>query len=226
MNSVFFVWAVAYSIVYRLADILDKALKTDYKTVPICMLLFTVIFLYWIFKSGKAEYIGVKKAAISKNNIYMAIPLLMFPLYNIMVTKQVSADVYDILLILSAIVVEEVFFRGVIQKHFLHSGLIMSVLITNLLFAGYHSFNIFSGADIYYTLWQVLNAFIVGVCYSLVVILYDSLIPAAAAHFLVNLTGMYKDTDLTGISFIVAIHIIYALFLLKKAKNNYDKREK
>jgi len=221
MRYVFFLWAVAYSLVHEFSEMLCVYLGTGYGLVSVMMFLYAAVFVIWLIKTDRAEHIGVKKGKVTIENIYVAAPLAMLPLYNFITIKQPKINIFDILLVLGSVMTEEIFFRGILQKLFSNAGIMSAIVKTNLIFAIYHFVNASSGVGMYFVFVQVTTAFIVGICYSMVSVVYDSILPAATAHILVNITGANSNNQyvLTNAYFIcISLYLIYTLFLMKKYK--------
>lgn len=225
MNSAFFIWGILYSAVYMFANYICRLFQMDIRLVSFVVLIYLITFIYWIHRTDKADYVGIKTVNIRHSGIALMLPLLIMPVYNLIGTVNYTITVSDIVLVASAAVTEEIFFRGIIQKYFIQKDRISEIIKINAVFALYHTVNIFAGKDMHYVLWQMICAFAIGICYSVITVLYNSIIPAAIAHAVLNITGiignMQHEIKILWLMPAVGLNIIYAVFLLKKYKNCY-----
>ena len=91
--------------------------------------------------------------------------------------------------------VEELFFRVLLLDYFKSNSVLAMVIKPSLLFAVYHIVNIFGTTDKKYIFWQVVLAFIIGVCYNMTVMAYKSIIPCVLSHFLTNITATANNLN-------------------------------
>ncbi len=101
---------------------------------------------------------------------------------------------YQTLLMISlAAIGEEIIFRFCLQNFLLSKAklsVIISVWITNIIFALSHLLNLMSYASMGYVLVQVFCAFAVGVCLSVMYAKTRSLVSCIFLHILINLTSL------------------------------------
>lgn len=190
-------WICAYGLIYILAELLVQAKKFSPWFLPLTMFGYTCALLLWIFRRGKSRSVGL--CAIRKmpaKSYWQLLPLLLFPLYNIMTRRYLEGNLADALLMFSICTVEEIFFRGFLLHYFKKHGAFSAVLFSSILFALFHLANFVNGNPLLYTLMQFLSAFSVALCYGAATLHFRSLIPGLLAHFLTNMTAG-EANDLT-----------------------------
>ena len=106
------------------------------------------------------------------------------------------------LFILTAALMEEVVFRGLIMHAFVrvwgntNRGLIKSVLVSSLLFSGLHILDLLSGRPLPNVLLQSVEAFLLGTFLAALVLSGKSIYPAIFFHGLLNLAGYLSSKGL------------------------------
>ena len=128
------------------------------------------------------------------------LPVLVLPLWQVIHGVFPGWMPGEILLVLSAVVVEEVFFRGFalpfLHRRFPRTG----VLGAAILFALLHGANFLSGWDPGYVVLQILLAAVAGYYWGLLRLRFGSLLPCILAHGLINLTGSTLRPTKTGVA--------------------------
>ncbi|MEJ6398158.1 CPBP family intramembrane glutamic endopeptidase [Yoonia sp. 208BN28-4] len=86
---------------------------------------------------------------------------------------------------------EETIFRGILM-HGLRSrfGPFAALLLSSVIFGIFHFSNVLAGQDFAFTVFQVLNAFALGLVFGAVYLQTNSLWPPIILHFLWNAAGM------------------------------------
>jgi uncharacterized protein len=113
---------------------------------------------------------------------------------------------------LSAAVVEEGIYRGLILHALFPRGAWQAALVSAGLFALAHGLNIFAGYSPAYVLLQVAYTFAIGFCFAAMVFRGGSLWPLVLAHTLINFAGFLAlpRGSATGVDTIsVAVTIAY-----------------
>ena len=95
----------------------------------------------------------------------------------------------EIVPILTAVVAEELLFRGFLPECLCRPSRLSGVVGSAVLFAALHSVNFLAGGDPVYVTVQILTALVAGIYWGLIRLRFQSLLPCMMAHLLVNLTG-------------------------------------
>lgn len=133
-----------------------------------------------------------------------------------------SLSGYVILFILSAAILEEVTFRGLILNGMMRTwgstsrGPIRSVLVSSLLFCSIHLLDFLSGRPPIIVLLQSLQAFFLGIFLAVLVLKSKSIYPAVIFHATINLAG-YLSFASQGIEPAPSAWLLMSLVLLPLA---------
>ncbi|MDO5119694.1 MAG: CPBP family intramembrane metalloprotease [Coriobacteriales bacterium] len=153
--------------------------------------------------------------------------------------KQISSIPICAVLALAPGVFEELLFRGIPISNWMRtakdSGTIMKcALITSVLFGCVHGFNVFSGAAISSTLYQIFYSTCIGFFFCAVFLRTASIWPTIIVHFLIDFSAfLFMDMEHGGVitqelkfglDFYVTLGIgitvlLLGLFMLRKSKH-------
>lgn len=173
-----FLWISLYGFIY---EVFDKS--------PVAMFIYAMALVRWIGVTNRFSRIGIQKPVLEKKYWYTMIPLLGFPLINLLVAKAFWFDFSLAFLMLSVAIVEEIFFRGFLLQSLMRLGKKRAIFITSFVFGVFHFVNLYRAANLRYVLLQVMYAFAVGAYYSIMAIKTNSILPCVLSHFLINITG-------------------------------------
>ncbi len=182
-------WVIAYGLIYLGGERLSLLLGEAHCVTAFLMLLYAVALTIRLFKDRKRAFYYDISFKIKPLDLLIAIPMLILPIINLL-TVDISLTPFEAVLIMSVAVIEEVFFRNYLFLFINRKLKLMpSALISGLIFALFHSVNIFNNGDGLFIAMQMLSAFAVGVCFCAVSARLKSLTLAIFAHILINLTG-------------------------------------
>ncbi|QGU08763.1 CAAX amino terminal protease self- immunity (plasmid) [Corynebacterium occultum] len=182
----------------------------------------TVIMLAYLLRSGIGLQIGLGVSpAVPAARMWFYLPLL------ILIGLPLLRGVRDDLTILIGVTIiahfvfvgflEEVLFRGLLLHALLRKGRpVWAVIVTSLTFGLGHSASLFIGQGGTDTALQIINATLVGLLFTLVVIATGSLQAVIVAHILYNIIAEFSTIG-EGTSLIIpaiAVLIIYGSWLL------------
>lgn len=214
MKLKIFLWALVYNAVC----IAGMHSKYSY-FIPVMVLIYTSLFVGWLYKTKQHISAGLTMKGIKKEKLWIIAPLFILPLYNLCISDHCAVKTETAVLMLGAVVTEEIFFRGIIPQLFSNKGLLKAVVLSNILFALYHLTNITADMSLEYVIVQMILSFAVGMCYSFTAVVHKSILPCTAAHFATNITcgKLYSiyDTEGLWLILIAAIYMIYNLYLFK-----------
>lgn len=102
-------------------------------------------------------------------------------------------------------------------------GMLFAVLVSSLLFAITHSLQLLGGQDFFSTAIQISYAFFTGLVLALLIVLGQPLIVTILFHGINNTLIVLASEDGEDIFtlIIVAILVIYSIFLYKKYRASY-----
>lgn len=205
-------------------------------TVPrlIMGVLLTAIFILLDGKRYFTQRSGIRQLVWCIPCLFVA--LANFP-YSALIGGAATVERADLIWLfiikcLAIAVMEEVLFRGLIQKYLYDFfgqkkyGALLTAAVTAIIFALFHLINLFNGANIGSTLLQVGYSFLIGAMLSAVIIRTENIYICIAIHCLFDIggliipdlgTGAFQDAvfwALTAVAGIICFaHILY--FLMK-----------
>ena len=194
----FAVWAVLYGLSYSLSKLL---LPT---ALPYAVLIYAILLIVWLGYRQRLKALHVCRPVASRwTDIPVMALLLILPAAN-RITGGSYADGKTAVLMLGAVIVEEVFFRGILlaEPGTFENPLIkwmedrpdhVKAILSSGLFAVFHAVNAIGGEAGIQVLPQIICAFCAGMLFAAVTFRTDSLIPAAAGHYLINITASEEN---------------------------------
>jgi len=149
--------------------------------------------------------------------LFEYLPFLALPVCNLLYAQPVNHDWHVIILLSCAAITEELLFRGVLLEH-LPLGHMPALFLSSLAFALLHAANLVS-SPVQHVFLQIICAFFFGVCAGAATLLHKSLIPALAAHLLINLTGARTQLPSQTLIVCIAIYTIYGPLLCRRLRD-------
>lgn len=212
----FILWIAAYGLVYTAAGRLQQNVHPW--VVPLAMAGYAAALIGWIFRTGRAQFLGLCAARKGKiSSFYRFLPLLILPVCNLLTAKTFFPGLPVFFLMLSVCAAEEIFFRGFLLRSLMQYGALPAIVLSSGIFALFHLVNLMSGGLPAYTWMQVLCAFSVGICYGAITIQTGSLIPCFFAHFLTNITAAPVSTGAVPWFWLcIAAYVLCGIHLCKE----------
>lgn len=171
------------------------------------------------------EYYGLKKAEQPKKYLYFLplIPIVSVNLWGGVHVNHTPAQIlFHILTMLNIGFIEEIIFRGFLFRMMAKEHLRLAVAVSSLTFGIGHIVNLFNGAELVPTLFQVAYATAIG--YLFIVIFYGStsLIPCIVAHSLTNALSIFNEENVVSRYvvpvFLIVFPLLYAFYIQKNCK--------
>lgn len=155
---------------------------------------------------------------IEKNSMKMVwayIPLILVEVVSIVMCGfSITISVLPLLFFTLAVGFnEEIFFRGLILKYVNQKSLKQGTIISSTLFGLLHAGNLLGGADLLYTVLQIIFAFLVGLVLAEVTIITKSLWVPITWHVIHNFISFQGGNALDKKVIIVNIIQVAILFL-------------
>jgi len=204
-----FLWIILYGLVYCVCT----AVEGSPWVLPLGMLAYTAGFLLWISASGFREWIRLRK--VPKGIPWQLLPVFIPAAGNLLLNAAAFPEWEEGLTLICVSITEELFFRGFLFQHLMKQGQGKAVLGTSLLFSLMHLGNLLGGAELSYTMAQLLFGFWSGVCYCLVILRWSSIYPCILAHVMINLTaaGTSGEKWIPAAAGYTAVYVVYSLWL-------------
>lgn len=232
------VLSVAYAVLILLfavaAGVVTTILKTDrIQTIQIQTVSFILSIIAGFFlmkKSGYSfsEYGFRSLPEESKGKILWLLPLVLVEASAFLVgLREGMTFAYVVSVLLFTLTVginEEMYFRGLILKLLSIKGTKFAVIVSSVIFGIVHLGNIAGGADIFYTILQVLFAALFGLVCAEIAIKTKSLLIVIVWHFVHDFIAYSTAPELSiralGIlGFQCLILLICAIYLWKEIEN-------
>ena len=192
----------------------------DYRSSIINSLL-SLFLIILIIKINKLKYYGICKVTNIKKYMYW-LPLILIISINlwngININNRIDEIIFYIITMINIGFIEEIIFRGFLFRMIEKDNLKIAILISSVTFGFGHVINLFNGADLIPTLFQICYATSIG--YLFVTIFYNSgsLLPCIITHSLVNALSIFNiNNNSIYISsiFLIIIPIIYVFYINK-----------
>ena len=220
-------WIIAYVVLFSLADSVSVGLGTEkIITAPLCVLM-TVILLLWIKRNHLLSKYGLARIKVDHKKYLYYLPLLVLISTNLWGGFALRlSPVETVLYVVSMIgvgILEEVIFRGLLFKALRKDNLKTAVVISSVTFGIGHIVNLLNGADVLPTLLQIVYATAAGFLFTILFHRSGTLLPCIIAHSAINSLSAFgaersPTLDLIAAAVLTVLSLLYALWILKKAK--------
>lgn len=224
------VWLMIYLLLNTITGNLAGSLGIEpYLVNSLPNLLLSVVCLYYLMRSNIAADIGLLTKPTEKpKTMLFYFPLLIIPFLNLFYGINKDLSLTQILAILSMYIgvgfMEEIIFRGLMLKALTQKwNHYVVVLFISLTFAFGHAVSIVAiDQSVGDTILQIINAFIVGFLFTIVVLASGNLTICVITHILYNFMAEISlvgstNTEIIMVSFIITL--LYTVYLLLFGKN-------
>lgn len=236
----------------QLAGIFYKTIVNG-KYIPyliseIVVLLFAIILVI----IRKRTYIFKEKKLSFKNTLDICLPILILACLSFVTNLSSIVNSVNIPNIISLVIYaaaiglfEEIFFRGIILEEMLKSSdskkaVILSIILSGIIFGSLHFTNIFYGQDLITTIMQLIQSSAIGILFAVVYVLSKNIFALAFLHGFYDFAVLLNETSLTTScsyidstplsvtlsSFIASLilSLIYIVYSVKVFKSDNKKR--
>lgn len=231
-------WALLILAFYIAGGVITQVLKmNEINTLLVnglCVWLSVLIALLYIRKSryhfGDMGFRRIEKE--SNNKILFYFPAIIIEIVGFSVGIRNVSLGFILAVVFFTVAVgfaEEIYFRSLILKTLEGEGVKKAIIISSVIFGITHLGNLAGGANISYTIIQVVYAFAFGVVFAEIFYLTKSLIPVILWHFLHDATSyIQKQPDINEVILFAGIQttilVAYALYMWKMIKEENIKR--
>lgn len=224
------VWLGIYLVLNTITDNIASAMNIEFHLVSaIPNLILGVVCFIYLKRTHISENIGLLTKSTEKSSVMLFyIPLLILPflnlLYGINTSLSATAIVFMAMMYIGVGFMEEVIFRGLmfkaLEKKWNHYLVVAFISFT---FAIGHIVSMVaidqSGGD---TLLQIVNAFVVGFMFMIVILASGNLSVCIITHILYNFVANISNVGYTHteiITFNIMITGFYFVYLTLRGKN-------
>ena len=197
---------------------------TDFKSALINT-AFSAVLLLIIFILKRRKYYGLTGIVNIRAYLYF-IPLALIVSVNlwggINIKNTREEIIWHIVNMLNIGFIEEIIFRGFLFKMMAKDNVKLAISVSAITFGIGHIVNLFNGADVIYTVMQILYAISVGYLFVMIFHKSGSLIPCIIAHSVMNALSIFSSDKeilfyITSV-FLIIVPVIYLVYINKKIK--------
>ena len=228
------IFPVAAGVITQVNGIED--IETAYLIQAICFVLAAIIGGL-IYRKYRSKPEGGSKYPFDK--VLYFIPIIIMELI-VLIPGYINEGfhlhnnlkLFGIILIFTLAVgfSEEFFFRGIILKILRKDGVLYSIIVSSIVFGLLHASNLLGGANVLYTLLQIIYALLFGLVAASIVTLHQSLTPVIIWHFLHDFLAFSMgdrihgvEVELSPLMIVLSIvqilvMLLYTIYLYKQIK--------
>jgi len=187
--------------------------------------IFSIFLIIIMVVLKRTSYYGIRKVTNLKEYLYF-IPLLLIISVNlwngINISNKINEIVFYIITMLNIGFIEEIIFRGFLFKMMAKDNVKSAIIVSSITFGIGHIINLFNGADVILTLFQVVYAISIGFLFVIIFYKSKSLIPCIITHSLVNALSVFNIDNTLSMYitpiFLTIVPIIYAIYIKNNVK--------
>ena len=187
--------------------------------------VFSIFLIILMIILKRTSYYGITKVKNLKKYLYF-IPLLLIISVNlwngINISNKVNEIVFYIITMLNIGFIEEIIFRGFLFKMMAKDNVKSAIIVSSITFGIGHIINLFNGADVIFTLFQVVYAISIGFLFVIIFYKSKSLIPCIITHSLVNALSVFSINNTLSMYiapiFLTIVPIVYAIYIKNNVK--------
>lgn len=217
-------FSISMIIIYILTNsyCMQNFTLTSYKTFLVNIVL-TLIIIIIILTSKLTKYYCLNRFPNPKKYIYF-IPLLIIISVNFWNGFNLNDTPIEIIFyILSMLCIgflEEIIFRGFLYQMMAKDSEMSAIIVTSLTFGIGHIINIFNGADLIPTLFQVCYAISIGFLFVTILRKSKSLWPCIITHSLTNALSIFNIDNNISLYVVpivlIIVPMLYSIYIIKK----------
>lgn len=225
----FLLWLAAYLVVFIVSVNMGVNLGLSQEAAAALPLgVLAIVLLIYLSRTGIGRDIGLGVPSQTSAGrmwfylpllILVAIPLLEGFRIDLTATKALAICAFALFVGL----IEEILFRGMLLRHLMATMRpIWAVLISALTFGAGHGFSLLVGLNALDTALQIINAIIVGLVFTLVVLATGNLHAVIVAHVLYNAVVMFSPPSggVLHLAVGAVILLVYGYWLLRLIRSH------
>ena len=195
--------------------------------------VFSLLLIALTVTLKRTDYYGLAKAREPRKFLYF-LPLVLIVSVNLWSGVHINTTplgiLFHILTMLNIGFIEEIIFRGFLFRMMAKDNERVAIAVSSVTFGIGHVVNLFNGAELVPTLFQIAYATAIGYLFVIIFQKSGSLIPCIAAHSLNNALSDFNTENLVSKYiapvFLIVFPLLYAIYILngfKKGKNDPDR---
>ncbi len=197
---------------------------TDYRSAVINT-VFSVALIILTIALKRVSYYGLIKAENPKKFLCF-LPLVLIISVNlwsgININNTPKEIVFHILTMLNVGFIEEIIFRGYLFRMMEKDNVKVATAVSSITFGIGHIVNLFNGAELVPTLFQICYAMAIGYLFVVIFRKSKSIVPCIVAHSVNNALSIFNADNTVSLYvapvFLVVVPLLYAVYLNKTVK--------
>ncbi len=221
------IWLFVYLTGLLISNILSDLLGVPNLCTTVYRILFVLILFIYMQKKKVLSYYGISSIKkLDSKALQYYIPFGLLVIAPFVFGVEISLSWWQILLLsfdaLCIGFIEEVLMRGFLFKALLKKGKVLATVISSCAFGLIHIVNLLGGANILYTLIQIVFACAFGFVCAIFFYKTNNIIPCIICHGLLDLGALFWTSDakemLMIFGLLAFISLVYGINLLKTNK--------
>lgn len=197
---------------------------TDYRSAVINT-VFSVALIILTIALKRVSYYGLIKAENPKKFLCF-LPLVLIISVNlwsgININNTPKEIVFHILTMLNVGFIEEMIFRGYLFRMMEKDNVKVATAVSSITFGIGHIVNLFNGAELVPTLFQICYAMAIGYLFVIIFRKSKSIVPCIVAHSVNNALSIFNADNAVSLYvapvFLVVVPLLYAVYINKTVK--------
>lgn len=225
----FVFWLFVYALVSNIFIPLSEAISVPNSLTAIAYLLLCGIVIFVLYKKGKLKYYGFRSLhSLNYRKLLFCIPMIIIASVNLWSGIHINDTWIQIILVSVCMLcvgfIEELLFRSFLVKALMNKSEALAIIVSGSIFGFIHLLNIFTGADLFSTLLQVLYAMSFGFMCAIFFCRTNNIIPCVLCHSIGNVFDTFLPAEQSlsmqyfGCGAIIIIAGFYSVYLLKRRK--------
>lgn len=224
--SFFMIWLVIYLILINASTMLSQYAGIDNLFTAVFGCLFVIVMLLYLKRHDLLTDYGLKPVnKLNAKKLLYFIPMIIYGSSNLWYGIHLSVSLDQLFFITVSMIcvgfAEEMIFRSFLLKALDHKRDIAAVMISALLFGGLHLLNILGGAELFLTLFQVLNTTAFGFMCAAFYRKTNHIMPCIICHSLYNAFDIFMPVSSTnGMLFcellVIMTAFAYGIYIMKR----------
>ena len=218
-------WIILYVVGFGNADTLSVAIGIPKLLTAIMGLALSVLLLGFLYKHDLLPHFGLCAFQGNLRIFLFFLPLIAISSVNFWYGIGWNETALTVVLHMISMCfvgfLEEVIFRGLLFKGMCKTNVNAAIIISSLTFGVGHIVNLLLGALLFETLLQLVNAAVIGFCYTAIFLAGGSILPCILSHAFINSSSIFACEPTNTLLIIttviqVALSLGYGFWLLHK----------
>lgn len=181
-------------------------------------ILLTFVFIIWVKKNNLEKKYGLFMPKYPAYKAWYFLPLIIVAcfglIWGVKLNFSKSETIFYVVSMLCVGFIEELIFRGFLFKAMAKTNLSNAIHVSSITFGIGHIVNLFNGADLVETLFQIVFAIVVGYTLVLLFLKGKSLVPCIVFHSLNNALSVIEKSNSEVANMLAISKITYEIIII------------